>query len=198
MLSRWLRESRTVEPMTSSKKKRWTGAEKLRVVIEARGLSETDLGALLRREGAPCVGPAGVASGRRSGAEPGPPRGRIARAAARSASHSGARARVAAQGGRVGGDRGALGAEKKSPGDLGGRGRYHGPETRAMIRAARSRPPWTAGARRGPACRLVGLSVRTVERWRTRARRRPMRATGPHHRPANHLTPGERGRFSRS
>lgn len=51
MLSRWLRESRTVEPMSSSKKKRWTGAEKLRVVIEARGLSETDLGALLRREG---------------------------------------------------------------------------------------------------------------------------------------------------
>jgi hypothetical protein len=37
--------------MSSSKKKRWTGAEKLRVVIEARGLSETDLGALLRREG---------------------------------------------------------------------------------------------------------------------------------------------------
>jgi len=51
VLSRWLRESRTVEPMTSSKKKRWTGAEKLRVLLEARGLSETDLGALLRREG---------------------------------------------------------------------------------------------------------------------------------------------------
>jgi len=52
MLSRWLRESRSVEPMSSSKKKKqWTGAEKLRVVIEARGLSETDLGALLRREG---------------------------------------------------------------------------------------------------------------------------------------------------
>jgi transcriptional regulator with XRE-family HTH domain len=50
-LSRWLRESRTVEPMTSSKKKQWTGAEKLRVLLEARGLSETDLGALLRREG---------------------------------------------------------------------------------------------------------------------------------------------------
>jgi transposase len=39
LLSRWLRESRTVEPMTSSKKKRWTGAEKLRVLLEARGLS---------------------------------------------------------------------------------------------------------------------------------------------------------------
>jgi transposase InsO family protein len=47
-----------------------------------------------------------------------------------------------------------------------------------------------AGARRGPACRLVGLSVRTVERWRigpdADARQ------GPHHRPANQLTPGER------
>jgi transposase len=51
MLSRWLRESRTVEPMSSSQKKRWTGAEKLRVLLEARGLNETDLGALLRREG---------------------------------------------------------------------------------------------------------------------------------------------------
>ena len=26
VLSRWLRESRTIEPMNSSKKKRWTGA----------------------------------------------------------------------------------------------------------------------------------------------------------------------------
>ena len=51
LLSRWLRESRTVGDMASSKKRKWTGAEKLRVVIAARGLSETELGALLRREG---------------------------------------------------------------------------------------------------------------------------------------------------
>ena len=51
LLSRWLRESRNVEDMPSSKKRKWTGAEKLRVVIAARGLSETELGALLRREG---------------------------------------------------------------------------------------------------------------------------------------------------
>ena len=51
LLSRWLRKARTVEAMASSKKKTWTGAEKLRVVIAARGLSETELGALLRREG---------------------------------------------------------------------------------------------------------------------------------------------------
>ncbi len=36
---------------SKKKKKRWTGAEKLRVVTEARGLSENELGALLRREG---------------------------------------------------------------------------------------------------------------------------------------------------
>ena len=51
-LSRWLRQARNVGPMThSTKKKPWTGAEKLRVVIAAQGLSETALGALLRREG---------------------------------------------------------------------------------------------------------------------------------------------------
>jgi len=37
--------------MGASKKKKWTGAEKLRVVLAARGLSETALGTLLRREG---------------------------------------------------------------------------------------------------------------------------------------------------
>ena len=52
MLSRWLRESRSVEPHDLLKEEaQWTGAEKLRVLLEARGLSETDLGALLRREG---------------------------------------------------------------------------------------------------------------------------------------------------
>ena len=52
MLSRWLRASRTVAGMDSaSKKPKWTGAEKLRVLTEARGLDEHALGALLRREG---------------------------------------------------------------------------------------------------------------------------------------------------
>jgi transposase InsO family protein len=46
------------------------------------------------------------------------------------------------------------------------------------------------GARRGPACQLVGLSVRTVERWRTEHEEDARH--GPHHRPANQLTPGER------
>ena len=52
-LSRWLRAARNVEGMApgSNSKKKWTGAEKLRVLAEARGLNETELGALLRREG---------------------------------------------------------------------------------------------------------------------------------------------------
>jgi transposase-like protein len=53
ILSRWLRDATTVDRMARDpkKKKQWTGAEKLRVVIAARGLSEAELGALLRHEG---------------------------------------------------------------------------------------------------------------------------------------------------
>ena len=55
-LSRWLRDVHSVGGMTHSPGKKkgtklWTGAEKLRVLTEAAGLSESDLGALLRREG---------------------------------------------------------------------------------------------------------------------------------------------------
>lgn len=50
-LSRWLVAARTVGDMTRASTKKWTGVEKLRVVREAHGLSETALGALLRREG---------------------------------------------------------------------------------------------------------------------------------------------------
>jgi transposase len=49
-LSRWLRQTRSVGAMPASKKQ-WTGAEKLRVVTEARGLSGSALGAFLRHEG---------------------------------------------------------------------------------------------------------------------------------------------------
>jgi transposase-like protein len=50
-LSRWLRAARSVADMTRPTTKKWTGAEKLRVVREAHGLSGSDLGAFLRREG---------------------------------------------------------------------------------------------------------------------------------------------------
>ena len=50
-LSRWLRAARSVGGMTPSSKTHWTGAEKLRVVTEARDLTGSTLGAFLRREG---------------------------------------------------------------------------------------------------------------------------------------------------
>jgi len=50
-LSRWLSAARSVDGMTTRGAKQWTGTEKLRVVMAAQGLSETELGALLRREG---------------------------------------------------------------------------------------------------------------------------------------------------
>ena len=49
-LSRWLAAARSVPVMTTPAKQ-WTGAQKLRVMMAAHGLSETELGALLRREG---------------------------------------------------------------------------------------------------------------------------------------------------
>ena len=54
VLSRWLVKASTVDGMTSSRKttdKQWTGAEKWRVVLEASQCKDSDLGALLRREG---------------------------------------------------------------------------------------------------------------------------------------------------
>lgn len=53
-LSKWLREARTVAPVgkTDDKgDKKWTATEKLRVVIEAAKLKDSELGELLRREG---------------------------------------------------------------------------------------------------------------------------------------------------
>ena len=49
--SRWLLAAGTMGGMTPPIPKKWTGAEKLRVVTAAHGLSARDLGALLRREG---------------------------------------------------------------------------------------------------------------------------------------------------
>jgi len=50
-LSRWVRAVRSVDVMPRRVQKKWTGAEKLRVVLAAAGLEESALGALLRRDG---------------------------------------------------------------------------------------------------------------------------------------------------
>jgi transposase-like protein len=61
-LSRWLRQARTVPCMTKKSKRSkssaraqrpqdWSPEEKLRVVVESRGLADEELGAFLRKEG---------------------------------------------------------------------------------------------------------------------------------------------------
>ena len=58
-LSRWLRQAGTLEGMSNGSKsskgkkstRKWTTEDKFRVVVEARALSEEELGAYLRREG---------------------------------------------------------------------------------------------------------------------------------------------------
>jgi transposase-like protein len=61
-LSRWLRQARTVPSMTKKSKRSksragtrrpqdWSPEEKLRVVVESRGLADEELGAFLRKEG---------------------------------------------------------------------------------------------------------------------------------------------------
>lgn len=57
-LSRWLREARSLPGMREkpkgpkrSKQQKWSGAEKLRIVMEASALTDSELGAFLRREG---------------------------------------------------------------------------------------------------------------------------------------------------
>jgi len=49
-LSKWLREAGNVVSMVALKK-RWTAAEKLRVVLKSSELAESDLGEFLRAEG---------------------------------------------------------------------------------------------------------------------------------------------------
>jgi transposase len=61
-LSRWLREARTVPDMAKKSRRTkeearpqrpqdWSPEEKLRVVVESRGLTDEELGAFLRKEG---------------------------------------------------------------------------------------------------------------------------------------------------
>src|SRR5262252_2033394 len=68
------------------------------------------------------------------------------------------------QGSRGGG--GALGAPKKSAGDLGGRGRRHGAEERRMIILLVAEAVG-AGARFERACEVIGIAARTVARWKS-------------------------------
>src|SRR5699024_4119845 len=59
----------------------------------------------------------------------------------------------------------ALGASKKSPRAVGGRGRRHPPQLRLTLLSLITEAI-DAGARQREACRIVGITERTLQRWR--------------------------------
>ncbi|WP_395854164.1 IS3 family transposase [Cystobacter fuscus] len=75
--------------------------------------------------------------------------------------------------------------------DLGGRGRLHGPEVRRQVCRLVDQA-MADGARLASTCRLLGISVRTVQRWRKPALAEDRRLAA-RRRPANRLTDQERG-----
>ena len=80
-------------------------------------------------------------------------------------------------------------AAKNDTGTLGGRARRHRSAEREVIFRAIAQAH-AAGARLGPACRIAGLSVRTIERWR-REPRGDDRRCGPYRQPGNALREAE-------
>jgi putative transposase len=74
---------------------------------------------------------------------------------------------------------------------LGGRGRLHGPEVRRQV-CRLVEQAMADGARLASACRLLGISVRTVQRWHKPALAEDRRLAA-RRRPANRLTDQERG-----
>lgn len=76
---------------------------------------------------------------------------------------------------------------------MGGRGRRHGRGERQVILDGIAQAQ-ASGARLSRACELVGLSARTIERWREDPGREDGRH-GPRLRPGNALTPREEARL---
>ena len=111
-LSRRLAAARSVPAMPTPAKK-WTGAQKLRVLLTAHGLSETEFGALLRREGlhAAQLEAWRVAAETALEESKSPPR--ESGASSRYAAPGGGGARAASQGERTGGSGRTAGVEKK-------------------------------------------------------------------------------------
>ncbi|WP_433927018.1 IS3 family transposase [Sorangium cellulosum] len=199
-LSRWLRDARSLAPMSDDARRSappppvaarrpedWTPEQKLRAVTEAAALSERELGEFLRREG---LHEAQLAEWRKAAlealggpAKPGhgsAPSRRVRELERQLRRKDKALAEAAA----------ILVLQKKGPGHLGGRGRRHGPGDRQVTlelidEAVRG------GATLAAACRALGLSARTVARWRAEAGGEDGRA-GPRHAPVHKLTEAER------
>ncbi|MCI0571876.1 MAG: IS3 family transposase, partial [Myxococcaceae bacterium] len=212
-LSKWLARSHTLAanmstppeakpPSSPQSPRRWTPEEKMRVMVAAQGLEGEALGALLRREGLHeaqlqewRAAAAGALSGASTDALPPQSRKKLVAAEKRVKElerelrrKDKALAETAA----------LLVLEKKSDAGLGrapggGRGQRTEREEREVMLALVDEAV-AAGARLEVVCERLGLSERTIQRWRLPETAEDRRC-GPHTTPANKLTPGERERI---
>lgn len=187
-LSRWLKEARTQGVMDKPRKK-WTPAEKLRVVVEAGKLRDSELGDFLRREGLH---------------EAQLKEWRVAAETSLTDSPKSKKSKRSPEKSESRNSSGSCGAKRRrwprrppssclkksaGPGPLGGRGRRHDGGERAVTIALIDEAV-ASGARREVACDAMGLAARTVERWRSGKLEDERR--GPKTAPANKLSAKER------
>ena len=158
-LSRWLDEARSLPRVAPAKplRHKWSLEQKARVLAESAKLTGEQLNAYLEREG---VKLADFERWRLALEQDG------TESAADDQTDPQARARTGSQGegARRGG--GATGAKKNAGERVPRRGRRHRRAERDLILSAIATAR-SSGARLAPACRIVGVSARTIERWRT-------------------------------
>jgi transposase len=201
-LSRWLREATTLDPVTKRRKRakqvsvtspvqrrsdERSPEEKLRLVLEAGGLADADLGEFLRRNGIHEIDLAAWREAALGGL------GVQARAATRSSDARRLREleKELRRKDKALAETAALFVlPPKKPVRFGGRGRRHETGEQRVILALIEEAV-AAGARRSAACAIVNLSKRAVERWRAQDGGEDRRA-GPVTATAHKLSGAER------
>lgn len=179
-LSRWLQEACSLSVMPSKRQpKAWPIDEKIRILAKAGRLTGAELTDLLEREALLLTE---FEQWRLALAEEG-------RASLATTKRIRALERELARKEKALAEAAALLVLKKSEPVVGRRGRRFGRGERAVILASLTEAQ-TAGARLRAACAVIGVSGRTIERWR----RQPGgddRRCGPRRRPRNALTAAE-------
>ncbi|MCP4720742.1 MAG: IS3 family transposase [Desulfobacteraceae bacterium] len=208
-LSKWLRDGSVIQPetfqepaeeflkeiaynMTKTPKrpKDWSPEQKMQAVLDASQLSDDDLGGFLRKKGLHesdlkqwriemLGGLQGSKSKKKTKGKSAEAK-RIRQLEKEVNRKDKALAETAA----------LLVLKKKGPGDLGGRGRRHPPEERKMILDLIDEAI-ESGARLSPAAEIIGLSARTIIRWRSSINCLDKR-NGPNRVPSNKLCAQER------
>jgi hypothetical protein len=177
----WLHEARSLPSVASNtpKARVWTVEQKVQALAGASKLSGEQLTA----------SSSGKASNWPISSAGGSHWRKTARVSRDHQTHPQARARAGPQREGPGRGGGAARAKKNDRLLLQGRGRRHRRAEREVILSAIDEAQ-ASGARLANACQMVGISARTIERWRDQPEGEDARH-GPHHRPPNALSPTE-------